>query len=177
MDFGGIHSGHQGSARRASPLPSVRASFGPSRDVSATSASCLCVLCVSAPSLNFRLLTANLASFAQPPCFHNLPHSFMKSQKSPLCFHNLTNCFSPNSFFFTTLQNARGCTPPSTNSFHFNRATATLRSCTHATTKSKLAARVRAVLAARAEKPVRVRPQSWRAAPAEIGCGLYFQPA
>ena len=38
-------------------------------------------------------------------------------------------------------------------------------------------ARVRAVLAARAEKRVRVRPRSWRTARAENGCGLYLQPA
>jgi hypothetical protein len=47
--------------------------------------------------------------------------------------------------------------------------------------RSALRARVRAVLAARAEKRVRVRPQSWRTARAENGCGsalsLGGQPA
>src|SRR3990170_856049 len=46
--------------------------------------------------------------------------------------------------------------------------------CAHS---SRATARVRAVLAARAEQLMRVRPQSWRTARPENGCGLYLQPA
>ena len=144
MGFGAIHSGHRSPEWRAAPPPSFARE--PSADASVTSASGLCGLCVSTLSLNLGLLTVNSPSYPQPPFFHNLAHYSTTSQKSPLCFHNLTNCFPRNSFPLITKQIARGCTPPSANSFCFNGVISAQRPCTHVTTRSRLAARMRAAL-------------------------------
>ena len=57
----------------------------------------------------------------QAPCFHNLPHSFAKSQKSPLCFHILTNTFSCISFRLIFMRKMPGVTRRFANSNSFNK--------------------------------------------------------
>ena len=112
MQLGTCHSGHPAPGRGSAPLLSGAPVPLARPAVSVASVSCLCGLCVSAFSLNSQLSTVNSEISAQPPYFHNLPHSSTTAQNSALYFHNLTNPFSRSSFILITIQIPRGVVPP-----------------------------------------------------------------
>jgi hypothetical protein len=89
---------------------------GPGSDLSASSVSCLGGLCVSALPLNLQLPTLNpeslAAIIAQPPYFHNLPHSFKTSPKSPFVFITLETPSPVTSFFLQPYKMTGGIPPP-----------------------------------------------------------------